>query len=96
MIIDFMQHKNLQQISRVLINLILDIIICDKKKRDSLETRVVHIKICMLCWNLANGPRHRERFFKNLTCIKGNQLCRSDFHAILNNIKAHRLQTIKK
>ena len=38
---------------------------CDhshKKRKDSLKTRAVHVKICMLCWNLTSGPKHQGSF----------------------------------
>ena len=42
-----------------------------KKRNNSLETRAVHIKIYMLCWNLASGPKHRDQFKIIWLALKG-------------------------
>ena len=67
-----------------------------KKRKDNLETRVVHIKCLTICWNSPNKPKHLESFFKNMACTKGNQLFLVDFHAILDKIETDMLQITKK
>ena len=67
-----------------------------KKQKHSLETRAVHIEICMLRWNLANGPKHRGSFLDNIACTKENQLLEGDLHAILDKIEANILQITKE
>ena len=67
-----------------------------KKRKDSLETRAVHTEICMLCWNLVSGPKHRGSFLDNMACSKGNQLLESDMHAILDKTEADILQITKE
>ena len=67
-----------------------------KTRKDSLETRAVHIKIYALCWNLANCPRQKGWFFQNLACTKGDQPGGSNFHNILDKIEADRLQITRK
>ena len=42
----------------------------------------------MLCWNLANDPRHRSSFLDNMACFKGNRQLEGDLHAILAKMKA--------
>ena len=67
-----------------------------KKRKDNLETRAVHIEICMLCWNLVNGPKYRGSFLDNMSCTKGNQLLEGDLHAIMDKIEADILQITKR
>ena len=63
-----------------------------KKRKDSLETRAVHIEICMLCWNLIN----LGSVLDNMACTNGNQLLEGDLHAILNKIETDILQITKE
>ena len=66
------------------------------KRKDSLETRAVYIEICMLCWNLVNGPEHRGSFLDNKAWTKGNKLLQIYLHAILDKVEADILQIIKE
>lgn len=50
----------------------------------------------MLCWNLANGPKHRGSYLKNMVCTKVNQLLGNNFHTIMGKIEADIFQIIKK
>ena len=66
------------------------------KQKDSLETRAVHIEICMLCWNLVNSPKHQGSFLDNMACTKGHQLLECELHVILDKIEADILQITKE
>lgn len=51
----------------------------------------------MVCWNLANGPKHHEYIFKDLYYNKGNQLLGGDVHVILDKTEAtDMLQIVEK
>ena len=67
-----------------------------KKRKNSLETRSIHTKYYILCWNLANNPKHRRWSLKNLACAKGDELLEGDFHTILDKIEPDMLQITKK
>ena len=67
-----------------------------KKQKDSLETWAVHIKICMLYWNLTSGPKHRGSFYDNIPCAKGDQPLGGDLHSVLDKIEPDVLQIRKK
>ena len=67
-----------------------------KKQKDSLKTRAVHIKVCVLCWNLASGPKHRGSLQDNMLSTKKDQPLGGDLHAVLDEIEADILQNIKK
>ena len=43
-----------------------------KKRKDSLETRAVLIKISMICWNLPSGPKRRGSLHKTTTWLSMN------------------------
>ena len=59
-----------------------------KKRKDSLETRVVLIEISMLCWHLPSGPKHWGSLQKNMTFPEGNKLFASNFRANLDETNA--------
>ena len=39
-----------------------------RNKKNSLETQAAYIEICMLPWNLLDGPKHWESFLNNMAC----------------------------
>ena len=63
-----------------------------KKRKDSLETQTVYIEIS----KAQNSPKHRGSIFRNMASSEGNQLLAGAFHAIMDKIEAHILQTAKK
>ena len=66
-----------------------------KKQKDSLKTRAVYIKVCMVCWNVASGPKHRG-LLQDMLSAKKDQPLEGDLHAVLNEIEADILQKYKK
>ena len=39
-----------------------------RNKKNSLETQAAYIEICMLPWNLLDGPKHWGSFLNNMAC----------------------------
>ena len=67
-----------------------------KKRKDSLETRVVLTEIFMLCWNLPSGPRHRGSLQKNIAFPEESKLSAGDFRANLDETNADMVQFTKR
>ena len=56
----------------------------------------MHIRICLFCWDLESGPKHRGSFSDNMACAKEDQQFGGDLNVVSHKIEAHILQNTKK